>query len=116
MSRYVDVEKIQRLIIETGDKHSRNGEDIQTCGSICADLIIDVYGLPVDDVAEIKRGQWISQEYMNEIDSFIYTEYKCSNCGEISKKKSNYCPNCGARMVSKCVECEGGYCEEECLK
>ena len=45
-----------------------------------------------------RRGRWISQEYMSEIDSFIYTEYKCSNCGEISKKKSNYCPNCGARM------------------
>ena len=43
-------------------------------------------------------GRWISQEYMSEIDSFIYTEYKCSNCGEISKKKSNYCPNCGAKI------------------
>ena len=48
-----------------------------------------------------RRGQWVSQEYMSEIDSFIYTEYKCSNCGEISKKKSNYCPNCGARMEAK---------------
>ena len=45
-----------------------------------------------------RLGQWVSQEYMSEIDSFIYTEYKCSNCGEISKKKSNYCPNCGAKM------------------
>ena len=45
-----------------------------------------------------RLGQWISQEYMSEIDSFIYTEYKCSNCGEISKKKSNYCPNCGSKM------------------
>lgn len=48
-----------------------------------------------------RRGRWISQEYMSEIDSFIYKEYKCSNCGEISKKKSNYCPNCGAKM-DKC--------------
>lgn len=51
------------------------------------------------DVVEVKRGQWIPQEYMSEIDSFTYTEYKCSNCGEISKKKSNYCPNCGASMM-----------------
>lgn len=47
---------------------------------------------------EVRYGRWIPQEYMSEIDSFIYTEYKCSNCGETSKKKSNYCPNCGAKM------------------
>lgn len=45
-----------------------------------------------------QQGWWISQEYMSEIDSFIYTEYKCSNCREISKKKSKYCPNCGKKM------------------
>lgn len=61
-------------------------------------LKLIVADCPTANVAEVKRGRWISQEYMSEIDSFIYTEYKCSNCGEISKKKSNYCPNCGAKM------------------
>lgn len=53
------------------------------------------------EVQAIKQGWWISQEYMSEIDSFIYKEYKCSTCGEISKKKSNYCPNCGTAMIGE---------------
>lgn len=53
-----------------------------------------------------RRGRWVSQEYMSEIDSFIYTEYKCSNCGEVSKKKSNYCPNCGAKLNSSAAKGE----------
>ena len=24
--------------------------------------------------------------------------YKCANCGRVANDKSNYCPNCGARM------------------
>lgn len=62
------------------------------------DLAEMLYYMPAADVEEVKRGRWIPQEYMSEIDSFIYTEYKCSNCVEISKKKSNYCPNCGTKM------------------
>lgn len=53
-----------------------------------------------------QQERWIPQEYMSEIDSCIYTKYKCSNCGEISKKKSNYCPNCGAKMNSSAVKGE----------
>ena len=55
MGRYIDTEEVKRLIVETGNRHSRNGEDIQTCGSVCADLIISVYRLPAADVVEVVR-------------------------------------------------------------
>ncbi len=66
------------------------------------------------DVAEVKHGRWTF-----DIDDRGWSwnkPYTCDQCGEWVEKKFNFCPNCGARMLSKCVECKGGYCEEECLK
>ena len=44
------------------------------------------------DLVEVKHGKWISLE--EEIGL-----YSCSICEhKIIKAKSNYCPNCGAKM------------------
>lgn len=91
MSKYIDIEKVQHLIVETGNKHSRDGEDIHTCSSICADLVISVYELPTVDVQEVRHGQWIN---INGDRS----AFKCSICGEISCCNSLFCGDCGARM------------------
>lgn len=55
---------------------------------------------PTADVAEVKRGEWIKE---------FYHPYWCSCCKEIapldacgeSHYKSNFCPNCGAKMDGK---------------
>lgn len=62
---------------------------------------MEAFRLGAEALSVGQQGRWIPQEYMSEIDSFLYTEYKCSNCGEISKKKSNYCPNCGSLMMNE---------------
>lgn len=63
---------------------------------------------PTADVKPVVRGEWIDEEY--DIGECYAT---CSVCGEISQGKtedngfgynysfSNYCPNCGARMVEE---------------
>lgn len=106
MSRYVDVEKIQHLIVETGDKHSRNGEDIQTCGSICADLIINVYELPTANVVEVQHGHWEKvddnpYEYVAAC-SVCHNEVKQPTC--MLKPIYSYCPICGAKMINNTKE------------
>lgn len=63
------------------------------CGDTVAwDIGGTIKGIPAADVAEVRRGEWISLE--PEIGLF-----ECSLCEhKILRAKCNYCPNCGARM------------------
>lgn len=47
----------------------------------------------IAEAEPVKHGRWIHHQYGN-------TEgyYECDNCGKINSYKSNYCPNCGAKM------------------
>ena len=55
--------------------------------------------LPTVDAVEVVHGHWTTLYTVDalmgisKIDSFI-----CSECGVSSKRKGNYCPNCGAKM------------------
>ena len=44
---------------------------------------------------ELKTGKWIDEQQ----DRWIYA--KCSECLTVHDVKTNYCPNCGARMEGK---------------
>ena len=45
-----------------------------------------------------RKGKWIAERYMDEVDSCFYTRYKCSECGRIVYDSSlSYC-HCGADM------------------
>jgi hypothetical protein len=46
---------------------------------------------------EPKTGHWINRGKQGEVLPF-YMRYECSMCGETADK-SNYCPNCGAKMA-----------------
>lgn len=93
MSRYTEIDEVKRLIVETGNRHSRNGEDIHTCDSICADLVISVYQLPIADVQEVRHGRWIDVEHAPN--GLLYAT--CSVCGKRQTiEATNYCGNCGS--------------------
>jgi len=47
---------------------------------------------------EGKRGKWLTP-YGSY--SYRLTTYKCALCGVETDNRSNYCPNCGARMKEK---------------
>lgn len=46
--------------------------------------------LPAEDVAPVRHGRW--KRYGKNLG-------ECSECGEIVSVRSNYCPNCGAKMM-----------------
>ena len=49
--------------------------------------------IPAADVVEVKQGKWIDR-----INCCQMHVYDCSECDKTNITKSNYCPNCGARM------------------
>lgn len=46
---------------------------------------------------KLPKGEWVLEEEQNHVELM----YSCSECGFIAwgeYEKTNYCPNCGARM------------------
>lgn len=54
-------------------------------------------------IQPVNRGRWIDiYEWAKMHDSTpsgMCTYYWCSECQKEQEKKSNFCPNCGARMI-----------------
>ena len=46
------------------------------------------------DVSPVRHGRWrfCGSDKWNDA-------YECSECGNIAMDDSNYCPNCGAKMI-----------------
>lgn len=63
--------------------------------------ITAIRAIPAADVAEVKHGYWC------EVDSDVGWELnRCSICGKEhsicdGEEKTDYCPNCGAKMDGK---------------
>ena len=49
---------------------------------------------PTVDAVEVVHGLW-AERYISIIGQ---TRYFCSECLTFHERKSNYCPNCGAKM------------------
>ena len=63
---------------------------VHTGESIDADVVIsDIKGMKAADVAPVRNARW--KRYGKNLG-------ECSECGEIVSVRSNYCPNCGAKM------------------
>ena len=79
MAEYIEREALLRKI--------RWADDAEDC-------VISVNRMPLADVAPVRYGQWepIINAY-GELEGWI-----CKRCGTETKQKSNYCPNCGAKM------------------
>lgn len=59
--------------------------------------IFDVRRMPLADVVPVIHGRWEPI-----INAFGELEgWMCKCCGTETKRKSNYCPNCGAKMDIK---------------
>lgn len=58
--------------------------------------------IPNADIQPVKRGRWIDiyewAEMHDSRPSGMCTYYWCSECEKEQEKKSDFCPNCGARM------------------
>ena len=47
----------------------------------------------------VKHGHWIDT---GRADYYLNKEYRCSCCDAVDYMRSNYCPNCGAKMEGDC--------------
>lgn len=71
-------------------------------GSIEVIPVDTIANIELADVQDVKHGRWIDiYEWAKMHDSTpsgMCTYYWCSECQTEQEKKSNFCPNCGARM------------------
>lgn len=64
----------------------------------------EIGNLPAADVAEVRHGRWIDKgwdgDFSWQIDGrgSCWRVYECSECQCKTSAKTDYCPNCGARM------------------
>jgi hypothetical protein len=57
-------------------------------GRVTVSMIVD------EPAVEPEHGMWIHETHGH----FTYRNCCCSKCGGYSKRESNFCPNCGAKM------------------
>lgn len=82
--------------------NSYNGVRCSACGT--GDAIDMIEDAPAADVAPVVHGLWEKEpsSYWRWTSSgavaVTRTTYRCGLCGRGTAVKSNYCPNCGAKM------------------
>lgn len=65
-----------------------------------SDLVAFLQNIPSADVAPVKRGTWVDMGDFEQCSVCTGTHLKefTSYYGKVTWVRSNYCPNCGARM------------------
>ena len=110
MSDYIEREallKYSRAMLERAEQKIRSGKTEsefwqavhQTQREERAEFVSLLENAPAADVAPVRHGRWI---YGEDVD------IQCSICGhdaytegDYRQVKTNYCPNCGAKMDGK---------------
>lgn len=75
------------------------GYDAAIDAAICI-----VENTPAADIELVKHGHWVGYEtksYKNSENGIAKKYYRCSSCRYFNAIRSNYCPNCGAKMDDK---------------
>ena len=96
MSEYIKREDAKIRIFVYGVRHIDNYDVV----SACENLKRQMDAIPSVDMFERKTGKWIKKH------DNICCWYECSECGNLplnsiwthEEVKSNFCPNCGAKM------------------
>lgn len=99
--RLIDAEWLEDLLL----MHEQNARAIEASGRkvsfTYADGIrtgyADVGLCPTIEAEPIKHGQWIYDDEAYPGGN-PYGHYDCDQCGESVPHKTDYCPNCGAKM------------------
>ena len=85
MSRSIDADALMNKIGKVLSEHL-------TIGVVATEIIDAVKDAPT---IEPKQGVWVNSEGFPITDK--YSVY-CDQCGNWSEYRTDYCPNCGARM------------------
>lgn len=90
------------------DELKKNFQDELCKGIACAECSMQVEGFcrverwidiaPTIEAEPIKHGRWINEQ-LASTSGGSYSVVRCSVCkAQFPMYKTNYCPNCGARM------------------
>lgn len=93
MAEYIEREALCKILENWRDAHA-DVDDEQGCG-LLEDVIWEVDAQPAADVAPVVHGYW-RMRYRSGTpagDGYVST---C--CDLWNSRKTNYCPNCGAKM------------------
>lgn len=94
MAEYISKEAVLQKFLERGSGYI----DMLTIKTMVDET-------PSVDVQPVKQGRWIDiYEWAKMHDSTpsgMGTYFWCSECQKEQEKKSNFCPNCGAKMIEK---------------
>ena len=79
---------------------TRHGEAPMECyhDEHCERLIFEFTTAEPVNAVEVVNGYWI-EDYQPLAYGFNKIQHKCSVCGGIRRQKSNYCSDCGAKML-----------------
>lgn len=101
MSKYIALDGAIHILAENYDKYDpqyTSGEYIRK-GLFLAKELIRL--MPAADVAEVVHGKWNNQTRGQFCKNGIFRTcrfYQCGKCKYKSIVKTNFCPNCGAKM------------------
>lgn len=86
--RLIDGDSLKHQIIETYEYEfpTASGAFDEFVTKIIPNIINNA---PTVDAVEVVHGRW---------ESVCGCIVRCNSCGSEAARKSNYCPNCGARM------------------
>lgn len=102
MAEYVSREaalKAFKLIAKNPNKDYQRGMQ-DTIDCLVPEVIADI---PSADVQPVKHGRWVSEKVRKPnwkgVEHDYFQPNSCSVCHTGFAVRSNYCPNCGARMM-----------------
>lgn len=64
-------------------------------GSIASKMVLNA----VANGVLLPEGHWIEHKWAEEVDDHLISNFECSCCHTWKRDESNYCPDCGARMI-----------------
>ena len=91
MSEYINKQDAINIFIQRSKQLDGIGGDL---GGACSGAGKLIASIPPADVRENVRGEWKDR-------GKYALGYMCSHCQKASIDKSDFCPNCGARMVKE---------------
>lgn len=79
--------------------YSKRKHKCVRCNNVESDARKHFYDdCPLQDVKPVVPGHWIEETRDEGKGWYFATYFSCSNCNDAFGRKSNYCPNCGAKM------------------
>ncbi len=102
MAEYIKREALREILDGWRDAHA-DVDDVHGCG-LLEDVICEVDAQTAADVAPVVHGLWEKEPSSfwrwtpSGAVAVARATYRCGLCGRGTAVKSNYCPNCGAKM------------------